>query len=93
VVAGEGIRATERSAGVDRKTVRRYVAAAVELGLIRDGPEEQLSDEFIDWAGSLQPTSPQQPRLNPPLVRGRGPMHSALAQRVTGAHRLGRCSC
>jgi transposase len=44
---GEGIRATERLAGVDRKTVRRYVAAAVELGLVRDGGEEQLRDEFV----------------------------------------------
>ena len=44
---GEGIRATERLAGLDRKTVRRYVAAAVELGLRRDGGEEQLSDEFV----------------------------------------------
>jgi transposase len=44
---GEGFRATERLAGVDRKTVRRYVGAAVELGLVRDGGEEQLSDEFI----------------------------------------------
>jgi len=26
---GEGVRATERLAGVDRKTVRRYVAASV----------------------------------------------------------------
>jgi transposase len=43
---GEGIRSTERLAGVDRKTVRRYVAAAVELGLVRGG-EEQLSDELI----------------------------------------------
>jgi transposase len=43
----EGIRAVERLAGVDRKTVRRYVSAAVELGLVRDGGEEQLSDEFI----------------------------------------------
>jgi hypothetical protein len=34
-------------AGVDRKTVRRYVAAAVELGLVRDGGEEQLTDEFV----------------------------------------------
>jgi hypothetical protein len=32
---------------VDRKTVRRYVAAAVELGLVRDGGEGQLSDEFV----------------------------------------------
>ena len=37
----------ERLAGVDRKTVRRYVAAAVELGLCRDGGEGQLSDEFV----------------------------------------------
>jgi len=44
---GEGIRSTERLGGVDRKTVRRYVAAAVDLGLARDGGEEQLSDEFI----------------------------------------------
>ncbi len=44
---GEGIRGTERLAGVDRKTVRRYVAAAAELGLARDGGEEQLSDEFV----------------------------------------------
>jgi hypothetical protein len=46
-VRGEGVRSTERLAGVDRKTVRRYVAAAVELGLVRDGGEGQLSDEFV----------------------------------------------
>ncbi len=44
---GEGIRSTERLAGVDRKTVRRYLAAAEELGLVRHGGEEQLSDEFV----------------------------------------------
>jgi transposase len=44
---GEGIRATERLAGLDRKTVRRYVAAAVELGLVRGGGEEQLTDDFV----------------------------------------------
>jgi hypothetical protein len=46
-VRGEGFRSTERLAGVDRKTVRRYVAAAEELGLRRDGGEEQLSDELV----------------------------------------------
>jgi transposase len=46
-LAGEGIRATERLAGVDRKTVRRYVEVAVGLGLVRDGGAEQLSDVFI----------------------------------------------
>ncbi len=44
---GEGIRATERLAGVDRKTVRRYVDAAVELGVVRDGGEGQLTDDVI----------------------------------------------
>ena len=54
---GEGLRGIERLAGVDRKTVRRYVEAAEELGLRRgdsggdgDGPgggEEQLTDEFL----------------------------------------------
>lgn len=44
---GEGVRATQRLASVDRKTVRRYVAAAQEVGLDRTGGEEQLSDEFL----------------------------------------------
>jgi len=44
---GEGIRAAERLAGVDRKTVRRYVTAAEGLGLVGDGGEGQLSDGFI----------------------------------------------
>lgn len=44
---GEGFRSVERLAGVDRKTVRRYVTTATELGLRCDGGEGQLSDEFI----------------------------------------------
>jgi transposase len=44
---GEGLRAIERLAGVDRKTVRRYVDAAVEAGLVRDGGEDQLTDMCI----------------------------------------------
>ena len=46
-LAGEGIRATERLVGFDRKTVRRYVDAAVGFGLVRGGGEGQLSDVFI----------------------------------------------
>src|SRR3954463_15455674 len=46
-LAGEGVRATERLVGFDRKTVRRYVAAAVEAGLVRDGGDGQLTDVFI----------------------------------------------
>jgi len=44
---GEGFRPIERLTMVDRKTVRRYVGAAVECGLVRDGGEEQLTDELI----------------------------------------------
>ncbi|HEY3485725.1 MAG TPA: IS21 family transposase, partial [Ilumatobacteraceae bacterium] len=46
-LTGEGIRATERLVGFDRKTVRRYVDAAVGLGLVRGGGDAQLSDVFI----------------------------------------------
>jgi transposase len=46
-VRGEGLRSIERLAVVDRKTVRRYVAAAVEAGLDRDGGEGQLNDVLL----------------------------------------------
>ncbi len=44
---GAGIRSAERLAGLDRKTVRRYVAAAQACGLDQAGGEGQLSDELI----------------------------------------------
>jgi len=44
---GEGERPIAQGVGVDRKTVRRYIAAAVELGLDRSGGESQLTDELI----------------------------------------------
>jgi len=46
-LAGEGLRSVERLAGIDRKTVRRYVDAAVEAGLDREGGEDQLNDVFL----------------------------------------------
>ena len=48
-LAGEGLRSIERLSQVDRKTVRRYVEAAVALGLDRnDGVGvEQLTDVFV----------------------------------------------
>jgi transposase len=48
-LAGGGLRSVERLSQVDRKTVRRYVEAAVALGLDRDAGVgvEQLSDPFI----------------------------------------------
>jgi transposase len=44
---GEGERPIAHGVGVERKTVRRYIAAAVELGVDRSGGEDQLSDELI----------------------------------------------
>ena len=44
---GEGLRSIERLAGLDRKTVRRYVAAATAAGLVRDGGEDQLDDGLL----------------------------------------------
>jgi hypothetical protein len=46
-LAGEGLRTAAERAGVDRKTARRYVEAAAALGLVRDGGEQQLSDELL----------------------------------------------
>lgn len=46
-LAGVGLRTVAAWAGVDRKTARRYVVAAQEIGLVRDGDEAQLTDEFL----------------------------------------------
>jgi transposase len=44
---GEGERPVAHGVGIDRKTVRRYIAAAIELGVERSGDEDQLSEELI----------------------------------------------
>lgn len=44
---GEGFRSISRLAGMDRKTVRRYVEAAESLGVVRDGDDAQLSDVLV----------------------------------------------
>lgn len=46
-LSGEGLRSIERMVGVDRKTVRRYVAAAVEAGVDQEGGADQLRDEVV----------------------------------------------
>lgn len=46
-LAGDGLRRAAERAGVDRKTARRYVAAAQQAGLVRDGGEAQLTDELL----------------------------------------------
>jgi hypothetical protein len=42
-----GQRPIAERAGVDRKTVRRYIDAAVAAGVVRDGGPEQLTDELV----------------------------------------------
>ena len=49
----ERTRAVAAQAGVDRKTSRRYVTAAVAAGLSRDGGEDQLTDELIGQVVSV----------------------------------------
>lgn len=61
-LAGEGIRATERLVGFDRKTIRRYVDAAVGLGLVRDGGADQLRDVFVGLVVEAERPSPRRRR-------------------------------
>lgn len=42
-----GLRPIAERAGVDRKTARRYIEAAVELGVVRECGAGQLSEELI----------------------------------------------
>ncbi len=69
-VRGEGLRSIERLSDIDRKTVRRYVAAAAECGVDRDGGEEQLTDAVL--AVICEKVRPHRPR-------GRGEAWEALA--------------
>jgi transposase len=46
-LSGSGLRQVAAQAGVDRKTARRYVQAAAEAGLARDGGVAQLTDELV----------------------------------------------
>jgi hypothetical protein len=46
-LSGAGLRRVAEQAGVDRKTARRYVEAAVDAGLARTGGPGQLTDELV----------------------------------------------
>ena len=59
-LSGAGFRRVAALAGVDRKTVRRYVAAAEAAGLDRDGGVDQLTDELIGQVvAAVRPDRPQ----------------------------------
>jgi transposase len=70
---GEGLRPISRLAGMDRKTVRRYVEVAEELGVDRAGGEDQLSDELLGLVIE---------RVRPDRTDGRGE-----ARRLLDVHR------
>jgi hypothetical protein len=70
---GKGQRPISELAGMDRKTVRRYIDAAVELGLDRAGGEGQLTDLLL--AQVLE-------KVRPHRTDGRGE-----ARRLLDAHR------
>jgi transposase len=58
-LSGAGLRRVAERAGVDRKTARRYVAAAEEAGLARDGGPGQLTDELVGQvAEAVRPVRP-----------------------------------
>jgi transposase len=58
-LSGAGLRRVAEQAGVDRKTARRYVAAATEAGLARDGGTGQLTDELVGQvAEAVRPVRP-----------------------------------
>ena len=67
--AGEGLRRIASGTGISRVTVRKYVAAAEELGLFPGGPspeEEQLSRlAGISQAGPRQAQIPSEEILAP----------------------------
>ena len=71
---GEGERTVARAVGVDRKTARRYVAAAIEVGLDRSGGEEQLTDELIGQVAE---------RVRPHRIDGHGEAWRALLAEET----------
>jgi transposase len=59
-LAGAGLRTVAAQAGVDRKTVRRYVAAAEAAGVVRGGDAGHLSDEVIGAVVSaVRPVRPE----------------------------------
>ena len=59
-IGGAGLRKVAERAGVDRKTARRYVEAAEEVGVVRAGGAEQLSDEVIGQiVGLVRPARPE----------------------------------
>jgi transposase len=59
-LAGHSLREVTTLAGVDRKTVRRYVQAAQDVGLVREDGPGRLSDELLGAVvGAVRPDRPR----------------------------------
>jgi transposase len=69
-LGGTGLRAIARLCRVDRKTVRRYVAAGEAAGVVRDSGEGQLTDEVMGRVCEV---------VRPARPGGHGPAWDALA--------------
>ena len=54
-----GLRPIAVTVGLDRKTVRRYIDAGVEAGLVRDGGEAQLTDVLL--GAVIEAVRPERP--------------------------------
>lgn len=68
-LAGHSLREVTTLAGADRKTVRRYVQAAREAGLLREGGPQQLTDELLGAVVAA---------VRPDRPRGVGPARESL---------------
>ena len=66
---GYSQRQTASGTGLSRDTVRKYIAAAKELGVSQEGPaptEEQLSRlAALSWTGSQKKATPAEEKLEP----------------------------
>ena len=66
---GDSQRQTASGTGLSRDTVRKYIAAAQELGVRQEGPaptEEQLSKlAALSWTGSQKKATPAEEKLEP----------------------------
>ena len=81
-LAGKSERAVAAQAGVDRKTSKRYVMAAVAAGLSREGGEEQLTDELIGQVVSV--VRPVRPNGHGAGLGGAGGRQEEIAAWVKG---------
>ena len=71
---GHGLRTVAARAGVDRKTARRYVAAAENAGLSRDAGAEAVTDDLVGLVvEAVRPARPNGHGVVGEPARPRGP--------------------